>query len=202
VGGQLDAIASDLASASERVRHLTLALPPDAWVHRPGPARWSASECLAHLNLASEMALPLLRGALQDARDLRGETGTAYKRDPIGWLVWNLVEPSGRLKALTIPEWLPLERRPVETLVADFHRLQAEILACVRESEGLPIDRVKLTSPYNSRLRYNLYAALTLVPRHQHRHLLQAEQAAASCFPPATVTAGVLAQPSPSAPHH
>ena len=35
---------------------------------------------------------------------------------------------------------------------------------------------VKITSPFNPRLRYNLYACLTILPPHQERHIWQAEQ--------------------------
>ena len=73
---------------------------------------------------------------------------------------------------------MPSGGRPPEALLADFERLQSEVIACVRAADGLPIDRIKLVSPFDARLRYNLFAALTIVPRHQHRHLLQAERAA------------------------
>lgn len=62
--------------------------------------------------------------------------------------------------------------------MADFARLQSEIIACVREADLLPIDRVTLRSPFDARVTFNLYAALTLIPRHQQRHVLQAERAA------------------------
>ena len=61
----------------------------------------------------------------------------------------------------------------------DFARLQSEMIACVREADQLPIDRVTLRSPYDARLTCNLYAALTLIARHQQRHVVQAERAAA-----------------------
>jgi hypothetical protein len=38
---------------------------------------------------------------------------------------------------------------------------------------------VRITSPFNERVRYNVYSALTILAVHQHRHLWQAEQAAA-----------------------
>jgi hypothetical protein len=56
-------------------------------------------------------------------------------------------------------------------------RLQAEIVSCVREADGLPIDRVTVISPLDVRVKYNLYSMFTLVPRHQQRHLLQARRA-------------------------
>jgi hypothetical protein len=32
-------------------------------------------------------------------------------------------------------------------------------------------------SPFSDKLKYSVYSALTILPRHQHRHLLQAERA-------------------------
>ena len=57
------------------------------------------------------------------------------------------------------------------------------MIAGVRQADGLPIDDVKIVSPFDDRVKYNLYAALTLVPRHQHRHLLQAERAGQVSLP-------------------
>jgi uncharacterized protein with von Willebrand factor type A (vWA) domain len=62
--------------------------------------------------------------------------------------------------------------------MAVFTRLQAEIIACGHAADGLPIVHVTLRSPFIARVKYNLYAALTLVSRHQQRHALQAERAA------------------------
>jgi hypothetical protein len=64
-------------------------------------------------------------------------------------------------------------------LLSEFDRLQTEQIARVRDADGLAIDRIRVTSPFDARVKYNLYACLTILPRHQHRHLWQAEQALA-----------------------
>ena len=46
----------------------------------------------------------------------------------------------------------------------------------MRDAEGLAIDRVRIPSPFNPRIQYNAWSALVIIPRHQHRHLWQAEQ--------------------------
>jgi len=183
VSGQLTAVIEDLASAQARLRTLHAALPCHAWSRRPTPDRWSPAECVAHLNLTSETLLPLLRAGLQQARDRRGPAASRYRRDPVGWLIWKLVSPSGRLKTSTVPAFVPRGPQPADSLMSEFERLQGEVVSCAREAAGLPIDRVKLVSPFDARVKYNLYAALTLVPRHQHRHLLQAERAGQVCAP-------------------
>jgi len=186
---QLAAVVSDLESASARLRQLDASLTDLAWCMRPSPGRWSAAECVAHLNLTSHALLPLFRKAIADARALRTTAPRRYRRNVLGWLASKIVAPGGGLKTRTLPAFVPTPVPPVADLINDFNRLQAEIVACVREADGLPLERVTVRSPFHGRMVYNVYAAFTLVPRHQHRHLLQAEQAALSCAPQAAAAA-------------
>ena len=175
---QLDDIVSELNSASTRVHDLHRQLAPAAWVRRPAPESWSPAECVAHLNLTSTAMLPLLRQGLEEARRLGRASGNQYRRDVIGWLLWRTISSPGRFKSKTIPAFVPSSDRPVEEIVAEFARLQADQITLTREADALPIDRVKMVSPFNAMVRYNIFSALSILPRHQHRHLWQAEQAA------------------------
>lgn len=186
---QLALIVTDLESAAERVRQLDASLPYHAWSARSAPGRWSAAECVAHLNLTSEALLPLVRDALRDARNRHEPTPSRYRRNALGWLAWKIVAPEGGLKTKTIAAFVPTPAPPVDILVSNFIQLQQEIISCVREGNGLALERVKVRSPFHGRMVYNVYAALTLVPRHQHRHLRQAEQAAQAYAPLATMAA-------------
>lgn len=175
---QLRAVVTDLRAAEQRLRLLQSALPCEAWTRRPGALRWSPAECLEHLNLTSQAVLPILRAGLTEARSSVGQGSTRYRRDPVGWLLWMAIAPSCRVRTRAVPALMPAGERPPAALVADFAALQADLIACVNAAAGLAIDRVSIASPVDSRLRCNLYAALTLVPRHQHRHVQQAERAA------------------------
>jgi DinB superfamily len=174
---QLDEIISEFNSASTRLRNLHRTIAPGAWTRRPSPESWSPGECVAHLNLTSLAMLPLVRQGLQDAQRLGRSATGPYRRDIIGWLVWRTISSPGRFKAKTISAFVPSSDRTAEEIMAEFDRLQAEQIAVTREADGLPIDRVKMTSPFNAKVRYNIFAALSILPRHQHRHLWQAEQA-------------------------
>ena len=173
---QLDEIVSEFNSASTRLRALNATLAPGAWARRPAPESWSPGECVAHLNLTAIGMLPLLRTGLDDARRIGRPAARHYRRDLVGWLLWRTISSHGRFKAKTIPAFVPSSDRR-EEIMAEFDRLQAEQIAIAREADGLPIDRVKMTSPFNAQVRYNIFAALSILPRHQHRHLWQAEQA-------------------------
>jgi hypothetical protein len=175
---QLTEIEDELNAALSRLRALRADVPSAIWTRRPAPERWSPGECVAHLNLTSIAMLPLLRAALDEARRSGAAPPTRYRRDPLGWLLWKSLGQVGRFKTKTIPAWVPSGEREPDDLVAEFERLQAEAIACVRAADGLPLHMVKITSPVDARARYNLFSALSILARHQHRHLWQAEQAA------------------------
>lgn len=189
---QLSAIAQGLDAARGRLRSLHATVPADVWTHRPAPDRWSAAQCIAHLNLTSEAIVPLLQDALAEARARKERFVSRYRRNLAGWMAWRLVTPAGGLKTATPSPFVPSVTPPVECLLADFERLQSQMLACVQSADGLPLDRVTVVSPFHGRLRYNLYAAMTLVPRHQHRHLLQAERTAGARLVPVSLVSAAV----------
>ena len=178
-----------------RLRRLRDTLPGDAWQRRPEAGTWSPAECVAHLNLTSRALIPVLRTGLAHSIDGAPRTASRYRRDPVGWVIWKLMSPSGGLKTRTVQAFVPSGgTTPPEALISEFEQLQADVIGCVRAAEGRAIDRVRVVSPFDSRVRYNLFAAMTVVPRHQHRHLLQAERAGSVA--PLLAHAGLVARPS------
>ena len=174
---QLEDIVRELNSASARVRNLHRTLAPGRWNRRPSPESWSPGECVVHLNLTAIAMVPLIQQGLDDARGSGRAAGDRYRRDFVGWLLWKSISVPGRFKSKTIPAFVPTSDRPAEEVMAEFDRLQAQQIALTRASDGLPIDRVKMASPFNAKVRYNIFSVLSILPRHQHRHLWQAEQA-------------------------
>jgi len=175
---ELSVIEREFESALARLHNLRAKVPPEIWKRRPSPERWSPGECVAHLNLSSAAMVPLVRAGLEEARRRARPAPSRYRRDFVGWLLWKGLGPGKGFKTKAIPAWVPSGEHHPDQLVAEFERWQTQQIACVREADGLPIDAVKITSPVDARARYNVFAALSIMARHQHRHLWQAEQAA------------------------
>ena len=173
---QLQTLVDELVSAQERLRTLAASIPEAWWSKRADPAAWSVGECVAHLNLTAEAYLPLLCRGLDQARNIGREPPRRFRRDPIGWMLWRTAGPPVRHRVRTTAPFVPDGAAPRATTLAAFDRLQAEQLRCTREADGLPLGLVRITSPFDHRVRYNLYSCLTILPRHQHRHLWQAER--------------------------
>lgn len=177
---QLQELADDFTAARERLRRLAAEMPAEGWTRRPAPDSWSPAECVEHLNLASRVFVPQLRDAIAEARVMGRPAPRRYRLGFIGWLLKRMTGPRARAKVKTGAAFVASSTAPPAELVAEFERLQDQQMELVRSADGLPIDRVRVTSPFNARLKYSAFAGLSILPGHQHRHLQQAERALAA----------------------
>jgi hypothetical protein len=173
---QLQRVLEEFTAAQERLHQLAARFPDTWWSRRADPTRWSAAECVAHLNLTSLAFLPRIRETLNRGRMLPSRQASHYRRDPVGWLLWRVAGPPVRFRTKTAAAFIPVAGGSREELVAEFVRLQEEQMTCTRSADGLDLGRLRIESPFNPRVHYNLFSCLTILPRHQHRHLWQAEQ--------------------------
>ena len=173
---QLQALADEFHFATARLHALRRAVPAERWPVRKDPARWSVAECVVHLNLTGQAYEGILREALAPApRPATRFTGR-YRRDLFGWLLWKSQPPPVRVRTKTIAKFIPGAVASVEEVVAEFERLQEVQLGYLRAADGLPLNAIRVASPFNTKIRYNLYSCFSILPAHQHRHLWQAEQ--------------------------
>ncbi|HUP47189.1 MAG TPA: DinB family protein [Thermoanaerobaculia bacterium] len=173
-------LEQELDEAAERARRLVESTEPRLFTVRPDLWSWSASECMAHLSLSSEMFIPLLRGAIDEARR-RGVTGEEPpSMDLLGRILRWFMEPPVRKRLKTSAPFVPKGVRAKAEALGEFMALQRRLVELVRSAEGIALSRVKVVSPFDKRARYNVYSAFRIITAHQRRHLWQAEQAVAA----------------------
>jgi hypothetical protein len=177
---QLERIRAELAATRRHARTLAAPLGEALWGTRPAPDEWSVAECVIHLNLTARAFLPLVRDAIARGRRLSLLGPGPYRRDPVGWFVGLLTEPPIRLRIKTTAPFVPAAVEPKAATLEAFDGLGAELSACVGDAAGLDLARLRITSPFDTRLAYNLYACFRLIPAHERLHLSQAERALAT----------------------
>jgi hypothetical protein len=181
---QLEAIAQEYRRASGRLDELVDSLSEKQWAARPVPSAWSLAENVAHLNLTSEAMLPGLEAAVEKAEQSGSPAPARYRCDLVGWLFSRLVGPLPRIggrrrgRVSTTADFVPGRSLPRDEVLAAFRTHQEEQLRLLARADGLPIQKVKVKSPFVDRVSYNAYATFLILVRHQHRHLQQAEEAA------------------------
>ncbi|HJP60759.1 MAG TPA: DinB family protein [Gemmatimonadaceae bacterium] len=180
---QLAALVGSLQSAQAKLRSLADTVADGDWSKRPKPHAWSAADCVEHLNLTSRAYVPLVTEAVNRARLMNAPPTESYKTDFAGRVMAFMMRPLKHVgkfkigKVKTTGSFTPRGGQSREQLLSDFVRLQSELISLIRSAHGLPIDRVKIQSPFG-RMRYNAYSALEIVAQHEHRHLQQAAEAA------------------------
>ncbi|MEO8908760.1 MAG: DinB family protein [Gemmatimonadaceae bacterium] len=180
---QLADIVDSLKGNQARLRALSDGISESAWNRKPAPERWSAAECVEHLNLTSRAYLPELHDAVEKAKKNHGTAKTHYRRDPIGWFMSKMIGPrhSGKLplpRVKTTEDFVPKGQRPQTETLSEFIQLQGALVSLIRAADGLPIDKVKVVSPFGGKMKYSAYSALVIIKQHEARHLQQAEEAA------------------------
>ncbi|MEO5902432.1 MAG: DinB family protein [Gemmatimonadaceae bacterium] len=177
---QLAEIVKGFESAQTRLERLADAIPDTAWEERTEPGKWSVAECVAHLNLTSEAYIPLIQVALGRARAMKKANAHQYKRDFPGLFFSTMI---GRLpmlgkmrigKVKTRPNFVPAGGHPKASTLATFKSAQDQLIALVRDGDGLLLDHVKIKSPFGEKISYNCFSAFIILVRHEQRHLDQA----------------------------
>lgn len=177
-----DALAElekELNEATRRAWSLVQTTDPRLFTVRPTPGSWSAAECLSHLSISTELFLPVLRTTIDDARR-RGLSSTKQpKMDMLGRVLRWFLEPPIRQRVKTTAPFVPKSVRAKNEAFGEFAALQSKLTELLNAARGLDLRRMKIVSPFDKRVRYNIYSAFRIVVAHQRRHLWQAEQAVA-----------------------
>ncbi|HEU4521058.1 MAG TPA: DinB family protein [Thermoanaerobaculia bacterium] len=173
-------LEQELNDATARAQQLVASTEPRLFTVRPNLSAWSASECLAHLSISSEMFIPVLRDAIADARK-RGMTSEKKpSMDLLGRILRWFMEPPVRSRLKTSAPFVPKSVRAKAEALNEFVTLQRQLVDLLRDAEHLALSRMKIVSPFDKRVRYNVYSAFRIIAAHQRRHLWQAEQAVAA----------------------
>ena len=148
-----------------------------ALLRRPRPQSWSAVECLAHLNLSIDPYFPVWAKEFEQVRPMVSSETKTRRLDFWGRvLVWTL-EPPPRFRFPTAPNFQPLSADPPEQVLADFLLRQHKILEVLKQANSYPLEQIKITSPFASRVHYSIWSSFCVTASHERRHLWQAERA-------------------------
>ncbi|HUL02661.1 MAG TPA: DinB family protein [Gemmatimonadales bacterium] len=180
---QLAVIAAELADTGARATELVQGLDETAFHARPDPPGWSVAECVAHLNLMDEAMLPRIDAAILEAQTAGTDPARRYRRDVVGWLLSYSLDPPSRVRTRTTPPFVPASTGSRETVLSRFMDLRVDLGHRLEAASGLDLNRVRVRSPINAKLSYNLYSAFRVIAAHERRHLWQAEQVRARLGP-------------------
>lgn len=175
---QLTEIKSELDAASRRAVSLVGAVDFADLKKRPQPDKWSIAECVVHLNLSSEAEIEEIDRVLAQTPPQKFNAEKPFKLDLLGRILkWTLEPPPMFFsKMKTTKPFQPIAVNSVGEVLPRFLALQEELKKRADAASALPLDQIKIASPFDRRFRYNLFSFFHILLAHERRHLWQAER--------------------------
>jgi len=179
----LDELEAQFRELSDRASVLVNRLEPALLLRRPKPESWSVAECFAHLNISADAYFPIWTRELGQARreNLIGEG--PYRLDFWGKMLLWALEPPPKFRFRAAAAFQPAAIGAPETILPAFLARQHGILEALEAARGIAIDKIKIVSPFDARVRYSIWSSFCVNASHERRHLWQAEQAAQALTP-------------------
>lgn len=169
----LQGLQADLEAIDARVAALK-ARSPEQLSWNPQPGSWNVLECLDHLITTDALYIPRIREAIEKASP-EGKADP-YRPSFVGRKFIAFISPDATRKTKTVSAFEPHPALSDVTVLDRFLAHQAEIRDLLRRADGVNLNRVKLSSPVTRLLRLRIGEALTMLVRHQQRHLQQAQR--------------------------
>jgi uncharacterized damage-inducible protein DinB len=164
-------------------------LPADYLLAQPGEGKWSAAQCLEHLNSYGRYYLPAMESAIE-----AGKGTTPRPQFTSGWLgnyfyQLMLVDEKGTVKKKMKA---PKDHRPAVHLnaahvLSEFISQQEQLLQLVTKAQAVDIQAARVPISIARFIKLSLGDTLLFYIAHIGRHVAQAEKA--------MMAAGYLAAP-------
>jgi uncharacterized damage-inducible protein DinB len=168
----LKELSNEVVESRRRLEDMAVR-PEEQLRLKPSEKSWSALETAEHIRLTNELYLEVLGGAIDSAD--KSNPNEPFKPSMFGRLFISLVSPDPRFKVRTVPA-----ATPSGSLTESLPQLvsqQDDLLTVLAKADGVNLNKTKIKSPLNGLVKFTLGEALTVVVKHQLRHLQQMDRA-------------------------
>lgn len=156
-------------------------LPNGVFTHKASEKKWSANQCLAHLNSYGRYYLPQIENAIHIAKQQGPQTTDTFTA---GWLgnyftSMMLTDASGipAKKMYSPKEHNPQVQEDSHKVIAEFIEQQEKILELLNAAELIDINSVRIPISIAKFIKLKLGDTFLFLIAHNYRHILQAGKA-------------------------
>jgi hypothetical protein len=143
--------------------------------------KWSAAQCLEHLNSYGRYYLPEIEKAINTAN---ADVSSPDEQFTSGWLgnyFTNLMLPKeGKQMKMKAPkEHQPIADLDSDKVISEFIDQQEKLLALLEQSKEISLNKVRVPISIAKLIKLKLGDVFGFLIAHNQRHILQAERALA-----------------------
>lgn len=154
-------------------------VPHKQFAYKAAPKKWSANQCLQHLNSYGNFYLPAIKKAIANAN--KTEAKPNFKSGWLGNYFTNLMQPKadGSLpKKMQSPKnHQPQTNSESHLVIAEFIEQQEQLLELLEIAKKVDLNNVKVPISIAPFIKLKLGDVFMFLVAHNQRHILQAEKA-------------------------
>jgi hypothetical protein len=142
---------------------------------KPDPESWSVGECLSHLANSNKLYLNKMEHILSLNSNVC-EQDYLYSQSFMGKLISKGVDLKNAKKVKTFKVFYPTKSNFKKDIIDEYIKCCEKLIDLAGKMNHLDLKKIKLSSPVNILVRLNLGDPLIIIPKHDERHLNQAER--------------------------
>ncbi len=171
---QTESFLNKAISEWQMIRHSQFAL-------KESPEKWSATQCLEHLNSYGRYYLPVMEKAIQEARKKNFSSAVHFKSGWLGNYFTQLMTPKqdGTLgKKMSSPkDHYPVSNFNSHQVIGEFIEQQEKLLQLLEDARNIDLNKASCPISIAKFIKLKLGDTFLFFIAHQYRHILQAERA-------------------------
>ncbi|MCU0322713.1 MAG: DinB family protein [Chitinophagaceae bacterium] len=156
-------------------------LPHKQFAYKVTPEKWSANQCLQHLNSYGNFYLPAIKKAIVATKQRNVAANATFKTGWLGNYFTNIMQPKadGSLsKKMQSPKnHQPQNNTESYFVIAEFIEQQEQLLQLLEEAKELDLNAIKVPISIAPFIQLKLGDVFMFLVAHNQRHVLQAEKA-------------------------
>jgi hypothetical protein len=156
-------------------------IPHTNFARKPGEGKWSANECLQHLNSYGRYYLPAIEKAISTARQKNVAPASTFHT---GWLGHYFTEmmlpnasgkPAKKMKAPKSSQ--PTSIVESHAVISEFIDQQEKLLQLLEAAAAINLNTIRIPISISQLIKLKLGDTFNFLIAHQNRHVLQAQRA-------------------------
>ncbi len=175
----LDGLYAQTESQLAKIISQWQQLPAEFFTAQPGPGKWSAVQCLEHLNSYGRFYLPAMEKAID--REEKQLYYTYFKSGLLGNYFYRLMLPGldgkPKKKMRSPKDHRPAEQLNTAQVLSEFISQLEKLEQLIILAQKRDLNRIKVPISIAPFIKLKLGDVLLFYTAHIRRHLLQAERA-------------------------
>ena len=173
---QLQILSDQITDLDNKAKSLQSSLNNENALWSPVKNRWSILECVEHLCIVGERALPRMRRSIEKLHHQDARSSGPFTYNVVERFFIRCLSPNTPISMPVPPPYNPKEAAAdPDRIWVRFFTLQKDLQECLQNANGFNLKKVSFSSPVSPITRFTLGAWMEGMVAHERYHWGQVE---------------------------